>query len=148
MGGSAKYPIPSLRLPSMVTMRVANPHIREPQRLQSVITFEVPEDALPADHPARVLWTVLGGFDLSAFSAEVTSVAGDAGRPQLSPRMMLTLWFFAISEGVGSARKIARLIRRDTAYRWIVGDLTVSHDKLSAHRESNAATLLAWISSR
>ena len=101
----------------MVKRHVANPHIREPQRLQSVIVFEVPEDALPADHPARVLWTVLGGFDLSAFSAEVTSVAGDAGRPQLSPRMMLTLWCFAISEGVGSARKIARLIRRDTAYR-------------------------------
>jgi transposase len=139
MGGSAKYPIPFPRLPVMVTMRVANPHIREPQRLQSVITFEVPEDALPTTHPARVLWTVLGGFDLSAFSAEVTSVAGDAGRPQLSPRMMLTLWFFAISEGVGSARKIARLIRRDTAYRWIVGDLTVSHDKLSKFRREHGA---------
>lgn len=123
----------------MVTMRVANPHVREPQRLQSVIVFEVPEDALPVTHPARVLWTVLGGFDLSAFSAEVTSVAGDAGRPQLSPRMMLTLWCFAISEGVGSARKIARLIRRDTAYRWIVGDLTVSHDKLSKFRREHGA---------
>jgi len=123
----------------MVTMRVAKPHVREPQRAQSVITFEVPEDALPTTHPARVLWTVLGGFDLSAFSSEITSVAGEAGRPQLSPRMMLTLWCFAISEGVGSARKIAALVRRDTAYRWIVGDLTVSHDKLSEFRRDHAA---------
>ena len=81
MGGRWKYSFTPQRLPNMVKRHVANPHIREPQRLQSVIVFEVPEDALPADHPARVLWTVLGGFDLSAFSAEVTSVAGDAGRP-------------------------------------------------------------------
>ena len=53
--------------------------------------------------------------------------------------MMLTLWCFAISEGVGSARKIARLIRRDTAYRWIVGDLTVSHGKLSKFRREHGA---------
>ena len=47
----------------MVTMRVAKPHVREPQRAQSVITFEVPEDAFPTTHPARVLWTVLGGCE-------------------------------------------------------------------------------------
>jgi len=55
MGASPRYPITTPRLPTVVTMRVANPHIRESQRLQSVIVCEVPEDALPADHPARVL---------------------------------------------------------------------------------------------
>ena len=105
------------------------------------MTFEVPEDALPPEHPARVLWTVLGSFDLSAFSAHVTSVRGEAGRPQSSPRMMLTLWFFAISEGVSSARRIATLATRDAAYRWIVGDLHVSHDALSAFRREHREAL-------
>jgi transposase len=125
----------------MVTKRVAKPHVREPQRAQSVMTFEVPEDALPPTHPARVLWTILGGFDLSAFSAQITSVKGEAGRPQLSPRMMLTLWFFAISEGVGSARRIEKMITRDAAYRWIVGDLRVSHESLSAFRREHREAL-------
>lgn len=125
----------------MTNPRVAKPHIREPQRAQRVITFEVSEDALPPSHPARLLWDVLGGFDLAAFAAEVTSVSGEAGRPLLSPRMMLTLWLFAITEGVGSARKIARLVLRDAPYRWIVGDLHVSHEKLSAFRREHGVAL-------
>lgn len=39
--------------------------------------------------------------------------------------MKLTLWRYAISTGVGSAREIARLVRTDDAYRWIVGGLEV-----------------------
>jgi transposase len=125
----------------MVERKVAKPHIREPQRAQGAIAFEMPEDALPASHPARLVWDMLGGFDVSAFSAEITSVPGDAGRPQLSPRMMLTLWLFAIIEGIGSARKIAKLTQRDIAYRWIVGDLHVSHDTLSAFRRNRGEAL-------
>lgn len=125
----------------MVKRRVARPHIREPQRAQSVLTFEMPEDTLAPSHPARLLWNVLGSFDLTAFSAEITAVQGTAGRPQLSPRMLLTLWLFALTEGVGSARKISRLTQRDVPYRWIVGDLLVSHDTLSAFRREHGEAL-------
>ena len=34
--------------------------------------------------------------------------------------MKLVLWLYAISTGVGSAREIARLVKTDAAYRWIV----------------------------
>ena len=128
-------------LNGMLETSVAKPHVREPQRAQGAMTFEMPEDSLTTSHPARLLWNMLGGFDLSAFSAEVTSVAGDAGRPQLSPRMMLTLWLFGIVEGIGSARRIARLTQRDSAYRWIVGDLRVSHDTLSAFPRTRGEAL-------
>src|SRR5690242_17917333 len=103
------------------------PRVAEPQRRQGVIRFEMPEDTLAAIHPARMLWEVVGMLDLSAFLRGVKAVDGTVGRKTLSPRMKLTLWLYAISTGVGSARETARLVGSDDAYRWIVGDLEVGH---------------------
>jgi transposase len=120
---------------------VGRARIREPERRQGEIVFAIPEDALPATHPARVIWTVLGTVSLALFTMGCEAVEGGAGRPVLSPRMMLTLWIYAVSEGVGSAREIARLTRTQLAYRWIVGDLVVSHDKLAQFRVGNGEAL-------
>jgi hypothetical protein len=67
--------------------------------------FDLPEDALPATHPARVLWDVVGTLDLMKFLHGVKAVEGKAGRRTLSPRMKLVLWLYAISTGVGSAAR-------------------------------------------
>jgi len=106
----------------------------EPMRRQGVIRFEMPEDTLPADHCARLIWRVLGTLDLSEFTAAAKAVDGRAGRDLLSPTMMLTLWLYAISIGVGSAREIARRTKSDEAFRWIVGDKEVGHAALSSFR--------------
>lgn len=115
--------------------------VREPNRSQGEIHFEIPEDAVPATHPARVIWNVVGTLDLAAFLVGVKSVVGVAGRPVLSPRMLLTLWLYAISQGIGSAREIARLVETDRAFRWIVGDLEVGHHTLSGFRVGHGAAL-------
>lgn len=119
----------------------SKPRVAEPQRRQSLIRFEMPEDTLAPTHPARVLWDVVGTLDLSAFLRDVKAVEGTVGRKTLSPRMKLTLWLYAISTGVGSAREIARLVRSDDAYRWIVGDLEVGHHALSLFRVEHGAAL-------
>jgi transposase len=121
--------------------RKAKPRVAEPQRKQGVIRFEMPEDTLPPTHTARVLWDVVGTLELGAFLGEVKAVEGTAGRRTLSPRMKLTLWLYAISMGVGSARKIARLVTTDDAYRWIVGDLEVGHHALSLFRVDHGQAL-------
>src|SRR6266540_2093565 len=64
--------------------------IREPRRAGQQFVVEIGEDTLPPDHPARLLWTALGQFDLSSFVLDTGSVQGHAGRPVYSPRMMLT----------------------------------------------------------
>lgn len=117
------------------------PRIAEPQRKQGVIRFEMPEDTLPTTHVARVLWEVVGTLDLGGFLGGVKAVEGVAGRKTLSPQRKLTLWLYAISTGVGSAREIARLVRTDDAYRWIVGGLEVGHHTLSAFRVGHGAAL-------
>ena len=113
----------------------------EPMRRQGIIRFEMPEDTLPPDHRARLLWRVLQTLDLSAFRAKAKAVQGRAGRDVLSPSMLLTLWLYAIASGIGSAREIARRTMSDDAFRWIVGDKEVGHAKLSEFRVSQGAAL-------
>lgn len=120
---------------------MARVRFEEPVREQGVIRFEMPEDALPAEHPARVLWQLLERLDLSAFAKDAKAVDGHAGRPVLSPRMLLTLWLYAISVGVGSARGIARRIRIDRVFEWITGGKSVSHQRLSEFRVGHGEAL-------
>ncbi len=116
---------------------VAYPKVREPQRLQSSFRVEVIDELIGEDHPARLLWDVLGEFDLTPFFAQTRSAEGATGRSVLSPRMKLTLWLFAIADGVGSARRIAELTTSHAAYRWIVGDLAIGHHALSEFRAAH-----------
>ena len=110
------------------------PRVREPFRAQAIIRFELPEDSLPPDHRARLLWRVVETLDLSGFTSGARAVEGRQGRAVLSTRMQLTLWLYAISQGIGSARAIARLVHSDDAFRWIVGDVSVGHTRLSEFR--------------
>jgi transposase len=119
------------------------PRVIEPQRRQAVMRFEVPEDTLPETHRARLLWSVVATLDLSRFLAGTGSVEGRAGRPNISPAVKLTLWLYAISQGVGSAREIERRIQTDAAYRWILGDLSITHHALSAFRVGHGEALNA-----
>ena len=112
---------------------------REPQRRQGVIRFEMPEDTLPVTHTARILWELVGTLDLRAFTRDARAVEGHAGRSVSSPRMLLCLWLYGISQGVGSAREIARLVQSDTAFGWIAGDVSVSHHVLSEFRVGHSA---------
>ena len=114
---------------------------REPFRGQAIMRFEVPDDALPEDHRARLLWKVIETLDLGAFTAHAKAVEGHQGRPLASTRMMLTLWLYAISVGIGSARKIERLTRDDVAFQWIAGDQSISHSRLSDFRVAHGAAL-------
>jgi transposase len=113
---------------------------KEPFRGQAVIRFEMPEDTLPNDHVARLLWRIVVTLDVSAFTARAKAIEGHAGRGVTSVHMLLTLWLYAISQGISSARKIARLIKTDDAFRWIVGNQSVGHTTLAefrvGHREA------------
>lgn len=103
--------------------------------------FEVPDEAIAQDHRARLLWRVVETLNVSAFTADAKAVEGHEGRPLTSVRMLLTLWLYGLSEGVSSAREIARRTRTSADFQWIVGDQQVCHDKLSEFRRSHAGAL-------
>jgi transposase len=105
--------------------------VREPQREGQKIVFEIREDSLPLEHSARLLWEMFGRLDLSAFMAGAKAVEGRTGGSLKSRRMLLTLWGYAFTRGIVHAREIERLLTRDVAFQWIVGNLHVSHTLLS-----------------
>jgi transposase len=115
--------------------------LEEPNRSQATMTFAVPDDAISSTHAARVIWSVIGTLDLSKFLVGVKSVEGSVGRKTKSPQMKLALWLYAITQGIGSARRIAELVRSDVAYRWIVGDVSIGHHTLSDFRAGQGAAL-------
>jgi transposase len=120
---------------------MASTRVDEPNRSQVVAQWSVAEDALPPEHPARVLWQITGSFDLSQFLVGAKAFEGGPGRSVLSPRMKLALWLYAITQGIGSAREIARRTKSDIAFHWIVGNLNVGHHTLSGFRAEQGRAL-------
>ena len=58
----------------------------------------------------------------------------EPGPPATSPRLLLALWLYATSEGVGSARALERLCDSHDAYRWLCGGVSVNHHTLATFR--------------
>lgn len=114
---------------------------REPFRKQARMVFEVLEDLLAEEHRARLLWRVVETLDLSEFLRGRKAGPGSAGRDVTSVRMLLTLWLYATSVGIGSARAIERSVQSDDAFRWIAGDEAVGRTVLSEFRVSHGEAL-------
>jgi len=64
------------------------------------------EAMIAADHKARAIWELAGRLDLSRFAEQVKTVRGEAGRAAWEPQLMVSLWVYAYSEGISSAREI------------------------------------------
>jgi transposase len=89
---------------------------------------------LEADHPARLLWETIGGLDLSGYYQGIQSNEEQGGRPATPPQLLITLWVYAYSRGIGSAREIERRCQYDPAFWWLTGMEKVNHHTLSDFR--------------
>lgn len=98
---------------------------------------------LPADHPVRTIWQFTCGVDLSAFDRPSKAVEGVPGAPVIPPTVLFALWLFAVSEGVGSGRRLAELCERDLPYQWLCGGVAVNYHTLNDFYSSNADALHA-----
>jgi transposase len=92
------------------------------------------ERLIAEDHSARAIWDFVGKLDLSGYIRHVRAVEGFAGRPLLDPQLLISLWIYAYSQGVGSARAIARLCEHDPAYQWLTGMEVINAHSLSDFR--------------
>ncbi len=110
-------------------------------RSQSVLDATLLDELIDEDHRARSMWMALEQLDLSKFYESIDSFEGAAGRPAIDPRVLVCLWLYATSEGVGSARRLERLCQRDAAYRWICGGLEPCGHSLSNFRVDHAKAL-------
>jgi transposase len=74
------------------------------------------------------------GLPLSGFYGSIKAVLGHAGHPTTDPQVLLALWVFATSEGIGSARQLARLCEEHDAYRWLRGGVPINYHMLADFR--------------
>lgn len=92
------------------------------------------ESLIPPGHRARSIWSVVEKLDLSRFYEPIKARGSQAGRAATDPKVLVALWLYATTDGVGSARELERLCGEQDTYRWLRGGLTVNHHTLADFR--------------
>ena len=92
------------------------------------------EKLIGEDHPARAIWTLVGRLDLSLFYRVIESSTEEGGRPAFDPQLLISLWVYAYSQGIGSAREVARRCEYDPAFQWLTGLDEVNYHTLAEFR--------------
>jgi transposase len=111
---------------------------------------------VPADHEVRAIAAVVDDrglppvgsaaegrrglidkLDLRGLYADVRARGEIAGAPATDPKILLGIWVYATSDGVGSGREIARLFELHAAYRWLCGGVAVAYHRLNDFRSDH-----------
>src|SRR5258706_975295 len=99
------------------------------------------EKLIDEDHSARSLWELVGRLDLILYHAQIAAVEGHAGREHTDPQLLISLWLYAYSRGLNSAREVARQCEVEPGFQWLCGMEAISHRTLSGFRSENKAAL-------
>jgi transposase len=138
-GGSR--PVPPASLPVAPPVPAAQPRFKIIDRSQTFFRCVDVEALIEEDHPARAIWNVVEKLDLSAFRERTRAVDGIAGRSAINPHLLVSLWIYAYSQGVGSAREISRLCGYHPAYQWFTGAEKISGHTVSSFRVEHKEAL-------
>jgi transposase len=93
------------------------------------------EKLIGEDHPARTIWTLVGCLDLSRFYEGIESSTEEGGRPAFDPQLLISLWVYAYSVGIGSAREVARRCEFDPPFQWLTGLDEVNYFRVEKQKE-------------
>src|SRR5438309_1680967 len=117
------------------------PRLRRPDRQQVLLRPCSLDELLSPAHQVRTLWAVVERLALSGFDAHVKARGASPGRAATEPRLLVALWLWAATQGVSSAREVARLCNEHDAYRWLCGGVSVNHHTLSDFRTDHEQAL-------
>jgi transposase len=76
-------------------------------------------------------------MDLSLYHAEIAALEGSAGRDHTSPRLLISLWLYAYSRGISSARELSRQCEFEPGSLWLCGCQAISYRTLSGFRSDH-----------
>jgi transposase len=120
----------------------SKPRVQAINRQQMVLRPMAVEQLIPEDHPARAIWQLVGQRDLGRFYAEIKAVEGKAGREPVDPQLLISLWIYAYSEKMSSAREIERrCVQLHPGFGWLTGLTVINHHTLSDFRTAHQAAL-------
>jgi len=112
-----------------------------PQRAQIEMQFLSLDQWLDGEHRVRIVWQYVESLDLSEFYQSIKATRDNVGRDAIDPRILFALLLFGAIEGITSARRIDELTRRDIAYMWICGGVSVNYHRLSDFRAQHGEAL-------
>jgi transposase len=110
------------------------PRFKAVDRRQMVMRPINVEELIEEDHPARAIWAFTARMDWSGYCAKVKAVEGVAGRSAWDPRLLASVWIYAYSRGIGSAREVARRCGYDPAFQWLTGLQEINYHTLADFR--------------
>ena len=125
----------------MQTQSYGKPRLKSAVRNQVEMVIKTLDDLLPQDHLARDIWEYVEGLDLSLILRKIQSVVGSAGRPAIDPKIFLSIWLFATTKGIGSARLIEEYCREHIAFQWLCGGVSVNYHSISDFRSDHEEQL-------
>lgn len=126
---------------SSATVHRGAARLRRPDRAQIGWHNAAIDDLVAQDHPVRAVWAFVSAMDLRELHDAVKAREGVPGHPPAAPEVMMALWLWATVDGVGSARRVARLCEVHLAYRWLCGGVSVNYHGLSDFRVAHVALL-------
>jgi transposase len=126
----------------MPTVRTtSDARVVEAQRDQVELVPRDLESLLGEDHPARSVWAFVEQMELTGFYEPIKAREGLVGRSPTDPKVLIALWLFATTDGIGSAREVERLTECHDAYRWLRGGVPLNHHMLSDFRVAHQKAL-------
>jgi transposase len=111
-----------------------SPRFKAIDRQQNVLRAFALDTLIVEDHAARAIWEFLEQLDLAPFEANIKAVEGHCGQATIQPRLLIALWLYACSQGIGAAREVSRQCESDPGLRWLCGDQPVNYHTLSDFR--------------
>src|SRR5258706_5036418 len=127
--------------PGLSADEVEDPKLKPVDRSQISLKVIDLEHLIDPGHSARAIWDLAGRLDLDRFLSAIRSQQGEKGRAANSPKMLVSVWIYAYSQGVSSAREIERLMGYEPGLRWLCGDDPVNHHTLSDFRVDHRKAL-------
>ena len=99
--------------------KAPSPRLASIDRSQLVLRTVDVERLIEDDHSVRSIWELVGRLDLSLYHAQIEAVEGHAGRDHTDPQLLISLWLYAYSRGISSAREVARQCEFAPAFQWL-----------------------------
>src|ERR1700675_2987175 len=118
--------------------------LRKAERLQLSMEPHCIDDLVGALHPVRTVMAVVEKLEVSGFCEPIRAREGQAGRDATDPRLLVGLWLYGCTRGIGSARELARRCEESAPFRWLCGGVRVrvSAGSSSFRREERLQQLL------
>jgi transposase len=99
------------------------------------------EHLIDEHHPARGIWEVTKGLDLSRYESAIRTRKGEAGRAAWPPQLLIGVWLYGYSQGITSARELERKMEYEPGLMWLTGMEVINHHTLSDFRVGHGEPL-------